>query len=217
MSLRNLVVVSAAIVLVVSVAGCGGKDPAPTGSAPGGTTASGSSKPTVSASATPAPGRTVAAATTLPASCAALVSTADASQFGSAPLNDPVFVPQGPSGVVSPTAPPANASARQVMRAIHELWCLWANPSSDITHLSVEVGHYDPASAAALIAALQSQGYDCTDADGGRLCAITTANPQYPVDDNFTYLSRGDVMILVDQTNFPTNGLMASMVSVIWP
>lgn len=103
------------------------------------------------------------------------------------------------------------------MRAIHELWCLWANPSADITHLSVEVGHYDAASAASLMDTLQSQGYTCENADGGRLCYITVPNTKYAVDDNFTYLSRGDVMILVDQTNFPTNGLMASMASVIWP
>jgi predicted small lipoprotein YifL len=206
---------SAALLVLASLAGCGEKDPVLPG-ADG--TATSSASPTASATASASP--TAAAPpgpTALPASCAALVSAADPAQFGSVPLNDPVFVPQGPSGVVTPSTPPANANGRQVMRAIHELWCLWANPSSDVTHLSVEVGHYDAANAAALMAALQSQGYDCTDADGGRLCAITTPNTKYPVDDNFTYLSRGDVMILVDQTNFPTNGLMASMVSVIWP
>lgn len=214
MSIRSILVVSTAIFLVGSLSGCGDPADSSTSPAPSG---AGSPSATPTVSATPTPGPTASGPTALPASCAALVSAADPSQFGSAPLNDPAFVPQGPSGVVAPTAPPANANGRQVMRAIHELWCLWANPSSDITHLSVEVGHYDVASAAALMATLESQGYACENADGGRLCAITTPNTKYPVDDNFTYLSRDDIMILVDQTNFPTNGLMASMVSVIWP
>ncbi len=171
---------------------------------------------TASEAPTPSAEPTESGPTALPADCAALVATADPAQFGDAPLNDPAFVPQGPSGVVVPVPPPADADARQTLRAIHELWCLWADPAADITHLSVEVGHLDQGAAAALVGDLQADGYECVDANGGTQCAIVTPNSQFPVDDEFTYLFRDDVAILVDQTNFPTNGLMASMVETIW-
>jgi hypothetical protein len=211
MSARSILGITAlAVALPLALAGCG--DPAPAD-----TPAASSSPPSMSSSATPEPEETDdAGPTALPADCAALVATADPAQFGSAPLNDPAFVPQGPSGVVTPSAPPANADARQTLRAIHELWCLWADPSADITHLSVEVGHLSEADAAPVIAGLGSAGYECSESNGGTQCAIVTPNSQFPVDDEFTYLFRDDVVILVDQTNFPTNGLMASMVEVIW-
>jgi hypothetical protein len=211
MSARSILGIAAfAVALPLALAGCG--DPAPAD-----TSVASSSPPSMSSSPTPNSEATEDGPTALPADCAALVATADPAQFGSAPLNDPVFVPQGPSGVVAPVAPPADADARQTMRAIHELWCLWADPAADITHLSVEVGHLSPTDAAPIIAGLEADGYECSDANGGTQCAIVTPNSQFPVDDEFTYLFRDDVVILVDQTNFPTNGLMASMVGVLFP
>ncbi len=90
------------------------------------------------------------------------------------------------------------------------------DPNADITHLSVEVGHITADASAALITTLQGQGYACESANGGTQCSITTPNPQYPVDDNWTYLFRDDIIILVDQANFPTNNLMGSLVAEIW-
>ena len=209
MSVRNILGLAAlAVAIPLALAGCGQPDPDATG---------GDQTPNASESSTPSPEPTESGPTALPADCAALVATADPAQFGDAPLNDPVFVPHGPSGVVEPVQPPADADARQMLRAIHELWCLWADPEADITHLSVEVGHLDPDGAALLIDELQSDGYECAEANGGTQCAIVTPNSQFPVDDEYTYLFRDDVAILVDQTNFPTNGLMASIVEVLWP
>ena len=211
MSARSILGIAAlAVAIPLALAGCGQPDPDPTSS-------SGDPTPSASKTTSPSPEPTESGPTALPADCAALVTTADPAQFGDAPLNDPVFVPQGPSGVVAPVQPPADADARQTVRAIHELWCLWANPSSDITHLSVEVGHLDPAMATSLVGDLQADGYECTEANGGTQCAIVTPNSQFPVDDEFTYLFRDDVVVLVDQTNFPTNGLMASIAEVLFP
>jgi hypothetical protein len=210
MSARSILSIAAlAAAIPLALAGCVQPDPDPTSTA-------GSPTPTASETASPSPEPTEAGPTALPADCAALVATADPAQFGDAPLNDPVYVPQGPSGVVVPVPPPPGADARQTMRAIHELWCLWADPQTDITHLSVEVGHIDAAGIATLVGQLQGEGYECTEANGGTQCAIVTPNSQFPVDDEFTYLFRGDVAVLVDQTNFPTNGLMASIAEVIW-
>ena len=36
------------------------------------------------------------------------------------------------------------------------------------------------------------------------------------MDDNWTYLFRDDIIILVDQANFPTNNLMGSIAAEIW-
>ena len=210
MMARSLLSIAAlAVAVPLALVGCTDPAPSPT-TAPTGSTSSspsGSATPTAEPDAGPTP---------LPADCAALVATADQSQFGDAPLNDPVFVPQGPSGVVEPKAPPADADARQLMRAIHELWCLWADPSSDITHLSVEVGHLSETDATAVIGGLESQGYLCGPGNGGTMCSIVEPNSQFPVDDEFTYLFRDDVAVLVDQTNFPTNNLLGSIVEVIW-
>ena len=211
MSARSILGIAAlAVAIPLALAGCGQPGPSDT-------SGSGDPTPTAGETGTPSPEPTETGPTALPADCAALVATADPAQFGDAPLNDPVFVPQGPSGVVTPVQPPADADARQMVRAMHELWCLWADPAADITHLSVEVGHIDTAAAADLIAELQGDGYECTDANGGTQCAIVTPNDQFPVDDEFTYLFRDDLYVLVDQTNFPTNGLMASMVEVLFP
>jgi hypothetical protein len=211
MSARSILgIAAAAALLPLLLSGCGSANPSDTGG-------NGTPDPGSSESPTPGPDATGdAGPTALPADCAALVATADPGQFGDAPLNDPAFVPHGPSGVVTPGAPPANADARQTMRAIHELWCLWADPAADITHLSVEVGHLSEQDAAGLITGLEAEGYACAEAHGGTVCDIVTPNSQFPVDDEFTYLFRDDVVILVDQTNFPTNNLMGSMVEVIW-
>jgi hypothetical protein len=209
MSGRSILALAAlAVTIPLVLAGC--IQPAPDGS-------SGDPTPSESESTTPSPEPTETGPTALPADCAALVATADPAQFGDAPLNDPVFVPQGPSGVVEPVLPPADADARQTVRALHELWCLWADPAADITHLSVEVGHIDADTADALIGELQADGYECGEANGGTQCAIVTPNSQFPVDDEFTYLFRDDLFVLVDQTNFPTNNLMGSIVEVLFP
>ena len=49
--------------------------------------------------------------------------------------------------------------------------------------------------SAAMIATLQGEGYACESANGGTQCSITTPNSQFPVDDNFTYLVRDDVVV----------------------
>ena len=216
MSARSILGIAAlAVAIPLALTGCGQPTPQET-------SGSGDPAPTTSDSATPSaeptedgPGEE--GPTALPASCAALVATADPAQFGDAPLNDPVFVPQGPSGVVTPSAPPANADARQTMRAIHELWCLWANPSSDITHLSVEVGHLSETDAAPIITGLEAEGFICGPGNGGTMCSIVKPNSQFPVDDEFTYLFRDDVAVLIDQTNFPTDNLMGAIADVLFP
>jgi hypothetical protein len=209
MSVRAALGFSAlAVAIPLLLAGCG--DGTPGESADTGT-------PESSTSATPEPAPTEEAGpTALPADCAALVATADPAQFGNAPLNDPAFVPHGPSGVVTPGTPPAGADARQTMRAIHELWCLWANPGADITHLSIEVGHLSEVDAAGLLTGLETDGYACSSAHGGTLCERASQNSQFPVTDESSYVFREDVAIVVERSNFPTNGLMASIVEVVF-
>lgn len=205
---QSFLVAGTAAAVVLTLAGCGGGDagdgdetlvpPIATGTIPP------SDEPTDAPSAT-----------VLPADCLTLVSQADPSTF-TVELNSSVYTDVGQSGVKAAEAPAADATPLQTISALSELYCLWADPNADVSHLRVQVGHAETGVQDAMIAALTTEGYDCAEANGGTQCSITTPNTQYPTDDHFTYLFRDDVVIEVDQTNFPTNNLMGSMAQQIW-
>lgn len=207
--MRLLHAVVPAVVVAVLLTACGG------GGTPSGDGTKTAPPATGGTTATPTPTPAPPSATVLPPDCLTLVSQADASTF-TTELNSPVYTDLGPTGVKAPTAPPADATPLQIINALSELDCLWADPNADVSHLRVRVGHVEADVQQAMIATLGGDGYSCVDANGGTQCSITTPNSQFPVDDNFTYLFRDDVVIEVDQTNYPTNNLMGSMVAEVW-
>lgn len=194
-------------------------DPSASGPASTGPTESATATP----SGTPAPEPTASdpggsAPVALPTDCTDIVDQATyASTFGDIPLNPVEFGGSGTSsGVVTPTTPPAGAAARDVVGAAAELSCLWRDPRSDVSGISVAMGHLEPAAGAAALDAFASQGYTCTAVHDGRSCQLVTPDPQYPVDRTQTYWLRDDVVVTVDQTNVPTDDLIGSIATRLW-
>lgn len=215
------------VTCLLVLAGCAGADADPAATA--GPTPS-SSPTTAAPSATPSPtgaptGDPTAAPTgpetgpvALPVDCTDIVDRATYSAtFGDIPLNPVEFGGSGTSsGVVTPTTPPAGASARDVVGAANELSCLWRDPRADVSGISVAMGHLSPAPGTAALDGFASQGYTCSTVHGGRSCQLVTPDPQYPVERTQTYWLRDDVVVTVDQTNVPTNDLIGSIATRLW-
>jgi len=198
-------------------------DPSASGSASTGPTSTSTADPSSTPSGAPTPEPTASdpgasAPVALPTDCTDIVDQATyASTFGDIPLNPVEFGGSGTSsGVVTPTTPPAGAGARDVVAAATELSCLWRDPRSDVSGISVAMGHLEPAVGAAALDGFASQGYTCTAVHDGRSCQLVTPDPQYPVDRTQTYWVRDDVVVTVDQTNVPTDDLIGSIATRLW-
>jgi hypothetical protein len=198
------------------VTGPAGSTPEP--SAPG-PTATGTGTPsTGDASGTPTAQPTESGPIALPVDCTDIVDRATyAATFGDIPLNPVEFGGSGTSsGVVTPSEPPTGAGTVEIIGAANELSCLWRDPRSDVSGISVAMGHLDPAVSGPALDALASAGYTCTAVHEGRSCQLVLPDPQYPVDRTQTYWARDDVVVTVDQTNVPTDDLLGSIATRLW-
>ncbi len=214
---RTATITGATACLVLALtAGCssGPGEATPDPSSPG---SSAPSSPTPSGTATPAPTETPGPIA-LPTDCTDVVDQATyAATFGDSPLNPVEFGGSGTtSGVVTPTEPPAGASAVQIVRAANELSCLWRDPRADISGIGVDMGHLDPAVSGPAFDSLASAGFTCTSVHEGRSCQLVTPEQQYPVDRTQTFWVRDDVVVTVDQTNVPTDDLIGSIATRLW-
>ncbi|MGU3411944.1 hypothetical protein ACLBWP_17730 [Microbacterium sp. M1A1_1b] len=211
----RLTAFAGAVAAVLVLAGCA------TGAAVTGTSANPTTAaPTTSASATasdtsgtPRPSSTITAAPgsdddagTVPATCDGLI-TAGKWDFTSAPLNDPAVVGD-------PVVRPKSAFDTVVQPDGKRLYCVWKDPRTDISYLSIAVDVVDSARALGALQALQ--GYDCDhDAEGYR-CQRVTTDEQYQVPVGDTYFTRGDIGIEINQANVPTTGLLDDVMAHVF-
>lgn len=141
----------------------------------------------------------------IPADCRALVPADDYDRlFGTTPVLR--VVGPGDEQGVDPSAVPT------------ELYCLWKAPRSDVRTLAVTLGTGTPEQ----LAALETEFYEgwptpsCTEADGIRTCTELRGHPEYGTDWARTMYVRGDTWLQIDQSNFPTNGLLPAVVGEVW-
>ncbi|MGN7191790.1 MULTISPECIES: hypothetical protein [unclassified Curtobacterium] len=179
------------------------EDPAPAPSATTPTSAPVTDRPS------PRPSRTAASTTaTIPTDCRSVVPASDYDRFfGDVPLATIVA-----DGKVSALP------HRDPVGAPPTLSCQWRDPGADITGLELTMGTGTPEQ----IAELERGTFDgwsptCEDdADGARVCRASRTDPTYGTDWARTTYVRGDTWLAVDQSNFPTNGLLPAVVGEVW-
>jgi len=219
---RRRTVVPLALALL-ALTGCAGTDigpdaggPTPSTSREATDTASPSPTPAPTPTDTPADGAPTAA---VPTDCKDIVNLGVYEDvFANTPLNPEGFTTRSgePFGQITPTTPPPGATPEEVVRSATTLDCLWRNPEADVTGIEVALATVDPAVGNAYLASLAEEGYECTEVHEGRRCHLTERDAQYPVDNAYTRFLRDDVLISVDQSNFPTDDLLGDIVDRIW-
>ena len=178
-----------------------------------------------SAVPTSAPEPTSAASTTIAiapgaiaADCQNVVDAATyAATFGTTPLNDPGLGYSDRLGMQTPTTPAADATVEEIVDAGTQLRCVWRDPGADVTYLQVQIGSAAEDVTSDYLAALASEGYTCDETLEGSRCALVGTDSQYPVETGDTAFVRGDIVIRIDQANFPTDNLLGAVVSTVWP
>ncbi|WP_175529490.1 hypothetical protein [Curtobacterium sp. UNCCL20] len=162
-------------------------------------------RPTPTLTPTPEPASTVL----IPGDCYQLVPDADYDRFfGAAAHTSTVF------GSGTAREPDGNDRIRGHLSDPREsLYCTWqnygveANITIRVSH-TADIGPDTPEQYA-------EQSGSCADRFGGRMCQFTTsAERVLPL--TVTTLQRDGVTIQIDQTDFPTDGLLPAIVGEIW-
>ncbi|QQD76515.1 hypothetical protein I8920_01690 [Curtobacterium sp. YC1] len=179
-------------------------EPAPTATTPSSAPITGA--PTPKPTPTPTPPSTVA---TIPTDCRALVSAADYDRFfGSTPLTqqDP---PSGTDRVPDGQDPEGTES---------KVSCSWRDPRADISGIEVRAGTATQATIQQEIEEFPAfdGGGTCTERDGGTFCQSRGIVEPYGVEKAYTYFTRGDTWITIEQTNVPTDGLLSALIGTFW-
>ena len=191
-------------------------------------------RPTATDVATAAPTTPVPSATavepavaSIPTACTDIVDPGTyAATMGETPLNDPEFF-TGQMGQLEPSPAAEGADPAEIVGAATQLTCGWRDPRADITGLFVDVATVDAVTAASYPAWLadptvdqERRGagvvFDCSERLGGTVCQYTTTELQYDTDYAETVLVRGDVVVTVRQSNYPTDDLLGAIVARIW-
>lgn len=192
--------------------------PSPTKTPSSGPTATSTptSKPTATPTAEPIKA-------TVPNDCKAVVPTYSYNSFfKDVPLNDPgvVGTPDSeyytPNGAITPKDSSYPGNVRAEVRDRAELRCVWRDPRSDISGLTVEVAHLKPELAQSYQAQLKKEGYTVKSSEGGQLFQQSRTDNQYSVDVTDTILFRDDLAVTINQANFPTSNLLGAVVGQIW-
>lgn len=157
----------------------------------------GTATPRPTSTVTPAPGVDDASGT-VPATCEGLL-TAGRWKFATAPLNDPAVV-GSPVTIPKSVFDPVRQSDGK------RLYCVWRDPRADITNVAIEVVAVDSATAIDALRGLQD--IDCARDGQGYWCQKISTDEQYGVQLGTTYFTRGDIAIVINQANVPTNGLL---------
>ena len=175
------------------------------------------SEPTSTSTPTPTATHTFAPAV-IPTDCTTVVDAEiyDAT-FSGVPLNDPALgYPAGTLGIVSPTAPAADAAIDDVVDAATQLRCVWRDPGADVTYLAVQIGSVESGVGSDYLASLKLADYTCDDALNGVRCTLLSVDPQYQVDVADTAFVRDDIVIRIGQANLPTDNLLGAVVATVW-
>ena len=171
-----------------------------TGCTPGaGSPSSNSGSPSASgSSSTPSTSATPADAFTLPASCAAIASTATLTAL----FTD---IPSRPANGLTRPAP-AGAS-----KTLECSWFAGDTTGGDVIYYSTTA-----AAGQAYLTVMQAKGFNCAAALGGTRCDKTTPSTQYPVDTVETTFTRDNVWIYISMTNVDATALLPDMVATAW-
>ncbi|MDN3496598.1 hypothetical protein QL996_11715 [Planococcus sp. APC 4015] len=95
------------------------------------------------------------------------------------------------------------------------LGCDWF--AGDATGYLLLISTTEASTADAYIATLPAEGWTCgARGDGGRMCTMTTPNPQYPVDTVETVFTQGDVWIYQSASNIDGDALLSNLITSIW-
>nr|WP_314844741.1 hypothetical protein [uncultured Microbacterium sp.] len=190
----RLVPAAAALLLIVTLAGCGQAETGE-GASSASPEPSTSGSPTSSESPDPTPSPTsTSASVALPTDCRAILSEDVLSQLGETPLNDAAF---GPSGVADDGT----------------LTCIWADPRADTTRLVTTIEKMNRGPALDMLNALVAdEGFNCFTPDDGTRCEKTWQNEQYPVTDGRTLFWRDDILIDTRYSNLAPTGYTSSIV-----
>ncbi|WP_144709791.1 hypothetical protein [Curtobacterium pusillum] len=176
--------------------------PAPSATTP--TSAPITEKPTPRPSPTPVRNVTP----TIPTDCRALVPAADYDRlFGTTPLVQ-----------IKPELPNTPQEYRELGTSSDEadLRCLWRDPQADITGIEITAGVWTPQKIADNLAIIRGEGGTCSERDGGTFCQTVSVVEPYGVDRAYTYYTRGDGWVVIDQTNVPTDNLLGALIGTIW-
>jgi hypothetical protein len=189
MSARTTVIVGIAFATVLALAGC----------TPGtGTPSSGGTSGTSSASAPTTTPKPAAPDFALPATCAAIASTATLTALFA-------DIPSRPANGLTRPAP-AGAS-----KTLECSWFAGDTTGGDVLYYSTT-----PADGQAYLSVMQSNGFLCAAALGGTRCDKTTANTDYPVNTVETTFTRDGVWIYISMTNVGDAALLPDMVATAW-
>jgi len=182
-------------------------EPTPTATTP--TSAPITERPTPRPTPTPKPTAEPASNVLIPGDCYLLVPDDDYARFfGAADHTSTVY------GLGHAREPDGNDRIQGHLRDPHEwLYCTWqnhgveANITIRVSH-TVDIAQDTPEEFA-------EQAGTCADRLGGRMCQFTTsAERDRPL--TVTTLTRDGVTIQIDQTDFPTDGLLPAIVGEIW-
>jgi len=207
------VAVLAATLLLTGCTGGSGATPSTTPTtAP---TASPTPMPDAGGDTTPTPTPTAAPVASIPTECTDIVDAQTyAATFGDTPLN-PVEFGDG-WGAVTPTTPADGATGYEVAKAVAELRCLWRDPRADVSGIGVDVGRVTADQADGIVRWAGSEGYTCGPLHEGTSCQLVTPDPQYPVETTNTLFVRDGVVVVVNQTNVPTDDLLGAISTRLW-
>jgi len=183
-----------------------------------GLTACAPGAPQPDATPTPEPTTTInIPAITIPADCENLVDAATyEATFGSTPLNDPSLAENYPVGNLPPATAPDGAAIDEVVEAGTQLRCVWRDPGADVTYLQVQIGSAGEGVGVEYLKKLQLDDYTCDETLGGTRCTLTGTDPQYQVEIGDTAFVRDDMVVRIDQANFPTENLLDAVVATLW-
>jgi hypothetical protein len=180
-------------------------EPAPSATTPTSAPITATPRPSLTPSA--APTRATGSHVRLPGDCYLLVPDADYSRFFGAASHT--------STVVSPglTRDPDGNDRIQGLRDPDEgLSCTWQNEGV-VANLTLSVGPTAVFGTGTPEETVRVLGGTCEDKLGGRVCQVESS---YPGDPVVTTLIRDGVIVTINQTDFPTDGLMPAIVGEIW-
>jgi hypothetical protein len=167
-------------------------------------------RPTPRPTPTPTPSALPVADVRIPGTCAFLVPIEDDMKF---------------FGLVNPTefivdedgAHPSTAQERidGLVDPKAGLSCAWQNEGV-VANISVSVARTTAEYAADAETSARSLGGSCDERLGGRMCQADFVAQGQTLPTTETTFLRGDILITIQQTDFPTDGLLPAIVGEIW-
>ena len=169
-------------------------EPEPSASTPVSAPITGRPTPTPTSASTPS------TTASIPTDCRSVVPASEYERlFGAA---EPMLI----SGVGTETGPGY---------PVTDLYCLWGS-NSGWSGLALTMGTLIPGQATGADAiTFGDREATCTDELGGSVCRVTFV-PEGGGTQTRTRFERGGTWIEVDQSNFPTNGLLPAIVGEVW-